>query len=276
MREVRRERSQRSPSISRLDTPKRRRSSVHKTLADLETGAMSVKEQVAERTRQQELLSQKALQTQYAQAIEMDNMRRAADNRPLLIPPVGLIPKTAPATTTKSFAPVAAKPGVTNININPPQTVPTAAPAAPVTAAPTAAKQPAVTTVVSIAGASFKSVDGGKYEVVKPGPFDQQQVDHLAGIVSTIDTKKSQIITNFANNVPAYITVEDKITKQFQGAYPITPGQTLIPQPTSNDAVEMQQWVDQNEAAKTGVARLDLSVPFSAHLSAPLEARSHR
>ena len=44
---------------------------------------------------QQAKLSQEALKTQYTQAIEMQNMQRAADGRPALVPRLGLDPKAA-------------------------------------------------------------------------------------------------------------------------------------------------------------------------------------
>ena len=191
----------------------------------------------------------------------MQNMQRAADGRPALVPRLGLDPKAAPQMTPRTkkslYAPVAA-PGPTTININPPPTAPVAAAAAaPVTTAAPAARR--FTKTYEVAGATFASVDGGKYEVLKPGSLDKEQVDHLAGIISKIDTTKQEIVTSRVQNVPAYITIRDKITKQFQAAYPLRPGSSLIPQPTSNDAVELQQWADQNKAAKQGVKNLSVN-----------------
>ena len=252
-------RSQRSPSASAtapLSPAKPRRRSVQMTLSDLPSGAMTQKQMFDKRTEQNKQLQTKALDKQFHQAIEMKNLERQADGRaPLMVPQVSTTtpPKMTPRRTSASV-PVMQPP--TTINIMPAAGAAAARPtaAAPVSAAiaaPTAAKPP-VTNRFSMLGAEFKSVGGGKYTVEKPGTMLQPQLEHLAGILSQMDMQNNELFTTRVNNETAYITVRDKGTKQFVAAFPLKPGHTLIPQPKTNDPVDLAKWADQEKAAKQG------------------------
>ena len=122
--------------------------------------------------------------------------------------------------------------------------------AAAAVSAPSA--KPPVTNRFRLLGAEFKSVGGGKYTVEKSGTMLQPQLEHLAGILSQMDMTNNKLFVTSVENQTAYITIRNKGTKQFVAAFPLEAGRTLIPQPKTNDPVDLAKWADQEKAAKQG------------------------